>query len=246
MDKFAYFTPTRCNKATSIHKEMYLHRNHNHRKQSITCSNIDYWFTCTEARKQDMLRLEPIRQDKNHKWVKSDPYLLRHVKCRPCCLVIYGGSEISCPLLRCLVCREWAGVRYQEVNRCEIFCDEETMNLHSNSGSFLLLPREHVPTYAQISHAFSPSHQLHLHTCLQTVWTDCHFPLGSVSLPFWPLFSFTPGHNKNLLHLWLKPHNLKFLSFFLKQPLWLELSNFFFFLHLWTHTGHVSNFSCFC
>lgn len=72
------FLLTRCSKVTGIHTEMYLHTNHNHRKQSITCSNIDYWFTCTEDWKRHMLRWEPKRQERSCKWVKSASYLLRH------------------------------------------------------------------------------------------------------------------------------------------------------------------------
>lgn len=140
----------------------------------------------------------------------------------PCLLVVYGGSEISCPLLRrCLVWREWADARFQKVNRCEIFCYVKL------AFQFRFFPTAAPWACAHLRTHLTHTHQLHLHTCIQTVWTDCPFPLGS-SLPLWvwTLFPFTPGHNKNSLHLWLKPHNLNInMSLYensLKQPLWLE------------------------
>lgn len=114
------------------------------RKQSITCSNIDYWFTCTEDWK--LAKKTGMRSQMSQIWLVSSETWYKYC---PCLLVIYGGSEISCPLLRCW---EWAGARYQKVNRCEIFCDEEELNSYSNSGCFLLLLHEHVATYAHISH----------------------------------------------------------------------------------------------
>lgn len=128
----------------------------------------------------------------------------------------YSGSEFRyqekmCGLLKVSRCH------VPEGNRCEMFC-KEMLNSHSISDSLPLLPCEQVPLTRTQTHTHTPthfslSHQLHLHTCIQTARADCHFPLDSVSPPLWPLFAFTPGHN-NSSPLCLKTQLSVFMGYY--------------------------------